>query len=541
MIKRLFGKTSSITAAAIILGVAGLLSRIFGVVRDRLLATTFGTGPTLDAYYAAFRIPDFVFNLLVLGALSAGFIPIFSEYLQKSKKEAWKLADAVFTLLAVSLIVISGLLFIFTPQLMKLLTPGFSADVLKNTVTLTRIMLFSPILLGLSSLFGGILQSFKHFFAYSFAPILYNVGIIIGILFFVKPFGINGLAWGVVFGALMHMIMQGAIAIKLGWRPKLVKFTGNLGIKEMVKLMGPRTATLAITQINLLVITVLASTLPSGRLAIFNLAQNLAYVPIGLFGISFAVASFPALSEYIAQKKEEKFTETIYKTLLQILFFLLPTLVLYTLLDEQFVRIIYGAGEFDWPSTLRTARTLLFLVPGIFAQSLLPLFARAYYAQKNTKYPLFAALTGLIVNAVLAIIFAKTHGVIGLAFAFSSASIIQLLVLILNKSFLQYEHLFDIRKSVMEIIWAVIAMLIIVQLTKQLIGPSLNLLTGGGVLLHLLIPSVLGGAAYLLILRAQGSEQYWQFEEALKGKLLSVKNTLLPVVATGEEDDFFDN
>ena len=538
MITRIFRASNSIASAAVVLGLAGLFSRLLGVYRDRLLATTFGAGATLDVYYAAFRIPDFIFNLLVLGALSAGFIPVFSEYLNKSKEEAWRLAQAVLFVLFFVLIAVCALLFIFAPWLMQFLTPGFDQENITMTVGLTRIMLLSPILLGVSSVFGGILQSLKRFLAYSLAPIFYNLGIIFGIVVFVRFYGIDGLAWGVVMGSFLHLLMQLLVSYKLGWRWINLKFWQENGLVEVIRLMGPRTLALAITQINLVVITIIASGLQEGRLAIFTLAQNLAHVPIGLFGISFAVAAFPVLSSQYAEKKELAFSQTIYKTLTQILFFLFPSLVVFALLDEQIVRLVLGAGEFDWASTLLTARTLLYFIPGILAQALLPLFARAFYAQKNTRHPLYAAGVGLVLNAILGIWLAGLFGVIGLAMAFSLASLVQVILLMIWQfSKIPKTDVPNALSSTSFMFVASMAMLIAMQLVKHFSGPFLNLLTVKGVLVHFLLPMLVGGSVYFLVLKMFKAPEYLYFEEVFLNKIKSFRRVFLPVEGVGAEDD----
>ncbi len=233
MIRRIFsGKINSITIAAFLVAFSSLISRFLGIFRDRILAGEFGAGDTLDVYYAAFRIPDLIFNLLVLGALSAGFIPVLSLLIKKSKekknyednKKAWGFTNNLLNILGLSLLIVSVLGIFFAPALMKLVAPGFSPEKQKLTADLTRIMFLSPIFLGVSSILGGILQTFKRFFVYSLAPIVYNIGIIIGALYFVPLWGIHGLAWGVVLGAFMHMFIQLPMALKLGfrYRPQLI-------------------------------------------------------------------------------------------------------------------------------------------------------------------------------------------------------------------------------------------------------------------------------------------------------------------------------
>src|SRR4030043_784621 len=201
--------SNSINSAALIIAAAGILSRVLGLVRDRILAAKFGAGDTLDIYYAAFRVPDLIYNLLILGALSAAFIPVFTSLLAHEKKEeAWRLANGLLLLAILVLLFISGFFAIFTPFFMKFITPGFSGEKLSSVIKLTRIMFLSPIFLGISGIFGGILNSFKRFLIYSIAPLFYNLGIIIGALFFAPAFGPIGLAWGVILGAFLHMAIQ---------------------------------------------------------------------------------------------------------------------------------------------------------------------------------------------------------------------------------------------------------------------------------------------------------------------------------------------
>lgn len=432
MIRKLLNSTTaSITSAAFMIGAASLLSRLLGVLRDRVFASQFGAGDILDAYYAAFRVPDFVFNLLVLGALSAGFIPVFAEYLAKDKKkeDAFRLVNAVFQYLLFGLVILVAVLAFFAEPIMRFVTPGFDGEKFALTVTMTRIMLLSPLLLGVSSLFGGILQTYKQFFAYSLAPVFYNLGIIAGATLLVPRMGVTGLAWGVVLGAALHMLIQLPGAVHSGFRIRLFEDMNHKGLKELVRLMIPRTITLAITQVNLFVMTIIASTLAVGSLTIFNFANNLQYFPIGIFGISFAIAAFPTMSAAWASGKSDEYYEIFYKTFGKIALLLMPISALFVLVDEQIVRLILGAGEFDLKSTQITALTMSYFAISIFFQGAIPLLIRSYYAKKNTRFPLFAATLSMILNIVLSIEFSRLYGVAGLGLAFSLSSAVQFSIL----------------------------------------------------------------------------------------------------------------
>jgi putative peptidoglycan lipid II flippase len=348
MIKKFFNKEiNSITVAAVVVAGSSLVSRLLGVLRYSILARM-GAGQVLDVYYTAFRIPDFIFNIVVMGAITAGLVPVFSNLINDRKdgrltlfsndnKEAWKLVNNLLNLLLLSLAALSIIGFVFAKPLIKILAPGFSAEAIKQTADLTRIMFFSPILLGVSSIFGGVLQSFKRFFAYSLAPIFYNAGIIIGALFFVPVLGVYGLAWGVVFGAAMHMVIQMSGVFALNYKYKIFIELTDKNLRKILSMMVPRTLTLASTQINLIAITAIASTLISGSVAIFNLSNNLQYFPVGIFGISFAVAAFPALAA--AAWSKEKTINNFSATFRQILFFIVPSTGLFLTVRAQLTRL----------------------------------------------------------------------------------------------------------------------------------------------------------------------------------------------------------
>jgi len=429
MLRKLFNKQSkTITSAAILLGAASLVSRLLGILRDRVLAGEFGAGPELDMYYAAFRIPDLVFNLLVLGALSAGFIPVFTSYL-KTKKQAWELVNIVLNVMFVGLILVSGLLIFLAPWVVKLIAPGFDSLQLEITTVLTRIMFLSPIFLGISGIFGSVLQSFKRFFIYSLAPILYNIGIIIGALFFVPSLGIYGLAWGVVFGALMHMVVQSLAVISLGYKYQWSFNLNHKGLLKILKMMLPRVLGLVVIQINFLIVTIIGSTLAAGSIAVFNLANNIQSFPLGIFGISFAIAAFPSLSEFVKQKK--KFIDTLSLTIRQILFLIIPASALLIVLRAQVVRVILGSGRFDWEDTVLTLEALSLFAFSLFAQALILVLTRSFYAQHDSKTPFYTGLISAFANIVLAVMFIEPLGVAGLALAFSLSSILNFVLLTL--------------------------------------------------------------------------------------------------------------
>lgn len=399
--KKINSQAQSVTSAAIIIGGLSVVSRLFGILRDRILAGTFGAGDELDIYYAAFRLPDTVYNLLILGSVSAGLIPVFTSLIAKHKKEeAWNLINNILNILSLILVTTCLLLFLLSPWLIPLITPGFAQEKLSIVVNMSQIMFLSSFFLGLSAIFSSILQSFRKFFLYSLAPIFYNLGIIIGVLYLTKPFGIYGLAWGVVLGALMHMTIQLLPIFSVGFRYQPILNFWDKNVIKVTLMTLPRTLSLAISQINFFIITIVASTLATGSFAIFNLSNNLQNFPLGVFGVSFGVAALPILSSLAAENKMKDFINTFSVTFRQTIFFILPASALLYVLRAQIVRVILGFGNFDWRDTRLTAACLAIFCLGLFAQSTYPLVIRTFYALHNTKTPFFVGLITLIVNFI---------------------------------------------------------------------------------------------------------------------------------------------
>ncbi len=520
----------SVAAAALIISLAGVASRLLGLFRDRILAGQFGAGDTLDAYYAAFRIPDLIYNLMIVGALSAAFIPVFTQLITEDKEEqAWKLSSGILSLQIIVTGILSVFLVIFSPQLMHLVTPGYSGEKMELTVLLTRIMFLSPFLLGISGIFGGILVSFKKFLIYSLAPIFYNFGIIIGAVFFVKYFGPIGLGFGVVLGALLHMLVQ-LPSVKFSgfhFKPSLKEAWQDQNVRKVLKLMLPRTLTIAVSQINFTIITIFASTLAAGSLAVFNFANNIQSAPLGLFGISFSIAVFPTLSALAAKKKKTEFIGAFAKTFSQILFFVIPVSVFLVVLRAQTVRVLLGSGKFNWDNTIFTYQTLGLLALSLFAQSLLPLLTRAFYALQNTRTPLYIAIVSELLNLCLVVILIKDFGVLGLAVAFSVSSVVNMLLLtiFLRKQVGNIGGR-EIGRSTLQIIVASLAGGAAAQFGKYLVGTQGELDTFLAVLTQLIVAGGLGLAAFSLVAYYLHIPEFFQFTNSLTRKVFRSKKTI---------------
>lgn len=424
-----FEQNFSVSKAAFIVGLFALLSRAAGLLRDRLFAGTFGAGDTLDIYYAAFRIPDFIFNLLVLGTLSVAFIPVFTDLLSKDKTRAYKTANTVLNISFLIMSAICILLMFLAKPLTALLVPGFSADKLASTAALTRIFLASPVIFTVSNIFSSILNSQKKFFVANFAPVLYNLGIIFGLLALYPKFGMPGLGMGVILGALLHLFVQIPEAVRFGYSWSFKTDIKDPAVLKIFALFLPRILGVDNSQISLLVGSMVGSILASGSIAVFNLANNLQAVPLGVFAIATATAVFPFLSELFNKGDKRGFMHELYKAMEQILFFLIPFTILLLLFRAHLVRLVFGSGKFDWNDTILTFNTLGLFAISLFAQGLTPLFARAFYARHDTKTPVFTGILAMATNALLAYILGTRFGAPGMAAAFSAAAILNSIVL----------------------------------------------------------------------------------------------------------------
>lgn len=400
-------QTKNVTSAAGILAISALISGFLGLIRDRLLAGNFGAGPELDIYFAAFRIPDFIYMVLIAGGIVVAFLPLFSEYFSRDEKKAWQLTSNILNIFLFFLILLCLILFIFTPSLVKLIAPGFSPQQMSLTILLTRLMFLSPIFFGLSSIFSGILQYFNRFLVYGLCPILYNLGIIAGIIFLAPIFGILGVAMGVILGAFFHLAIQIPSAINCGFKYQSIFNFRDPGVKRVFKLMIPRTFGIAAFQTNFIVITAIASTLTTGSIAIFNLANNLQSFPAGIIGVSFAIAIFPALSRAWAEGKREEFIEKFYSVFRQIIFLTIPISLFIFIFRNLIVKIILEIGQFGVFDVKLTSACLGLFAFSIFAQSLIPLFTRAFFSWQDTKTPTLITIFAVALNIILA--FSLTH------------------------------------------------------------------------------------------------------------------------------------
>lgn len=398
-------KQTNILSAASIIMATVFASRTLGLVRDRLLTSRFSTSD-LGVYFASFRLPSLIFEILVLGAVSIAFIPVFSQYLVGGqKKEGFAVASSVINLASLILLILIVPLLVFTPSISGLLAPGFDSAQIAQMSFFTRILLVAQILpLLVGNFLTGILQSYKRFLLPALAPVVYNVGTIIGILFISPHLGLFGVVLGVVLGAFFFLAIQVPYVASLGYQHFLSLNFSHAGVKKVLQLAVPRTISLGIAQIDSTIDLILASTLGAASVTFFTFAQHLQLVPVGLFGMTIAQATLPTLSQY---KQIKAFKDTFLASWHQILFLVLPASVLLVTLRIPAVRLVFGADNFDWEATVLTGKTLSLFAVSLFAQASVHLFIRAFFSLQDSKTPVYTSAIAVIVNSVLSIVFIK--------------------------------------------------------------------------------------------------------------------------------------
>lgn len=502
-----FESTFHIGHATILIAVFTLLSRIAGFLRDVLLASRLGLSTGSDAYFTAFRLPDLVYNLLILGTLSVAFIPVFSEYLVKDKSKAFRIASSVMNISALGMACICLIILIFTDPLTKFIAPGFSVEQTELTVKLTRLMLISPLIFTISSVFSSVLVSMKKFLIVNLAPLLYNLGIIVGIVFFLPRFGMTGLAYGVILGALLHLCIQIPEALRYGFRWKPIIDYSDKGVQKIAKLFLPRVLGIDNSYINLIIVSVIGSTLLTGSITAYNYATNIQTVALGMFALSSAVAVFPLLSEYFAKHQIEQFINSLRHTIIRVLFFIIPFSILLLLLRAHIVRLLLGYGNCDWNCTITTFNTLGVLALGLVSQSLIPIFARAFYARHNTKTPVIIGFVGMVINGVFSYYLSNGLGIVGVALGFVIACTIQSIILFVflhrnlekESDAKEVMHVFSSSLITLssKILLSSLIMGLFTYTTLYLFAPILNTRTVVGIFAQSAIASATGGIVYL--------------------------------------------
>lgn len=414
MVKRWFSfmgrEIRGLHEAAYLLASFAFLSLILALIRDKLLAYTFGAGHALDVYFAAFRIPDLIFATVGSLVSASILLPYFIERFETSKEDGRSFSSGIFTVFFSIMIVTSVVAFFSAPWLVPKLLPGFAHDVaLPELIISMRIMLLSPFLLGLSNLFSSLTQMNHRFLVYAASPVVYNAGIIGGVLIGYPLFGITGLAWGVAGGALLHMGIQIPFLLSEKLMPVFTLRIAWADIEKIVFSALPRTFTLSANQLASFVLISLASLMSVGSISVFNFAYNLQSVSLSLIGASYSSAVFPTLSRMLFKGHIDEFKEKMIASAQHIIFWSMPITILFVVLRAQIVRTVLGAGRFNWADTRLTAAMLAIFAVSTIGQSLIVLFVRSFYAEGKTAKP-------LVINAISAVFIIATGYLLDKAF-----------------------------------------------------------------------------------------------------------------------------
>ncbi len=426
-------ENSRVIKAAGVVGAATLVSRILGFFRDAVIAWFLGAGFSSDAFIAAFRIPNLMRRLFAEGSLSSAFIPVFTEYLvQRGQAEAFCLARSAFRLLSVVLIIVTVVGMGLSPWIVRIVAPGFAAEKLSLTVSLTRLMFPYLFFVGLVALCMGILNVLGHFAAPAFAPALLNLAIIGGVLFISPALDtpVFGLAFGVLIGGLLQLVLQLPVLTHKGFyfwqKAKLV----HAGLKRVGTLLPPIILGGAVYQINIVVGTLLGSLLPEGSVTYLYFADRLVQFPLGIFAMAAATAVLPSLSRQAATRKFDDLRSTFAQALKLVFFISIPAMVGLILLREPVVALLFQRGEFDAAATQLTAQALLYYALGLGAFSAVKIVTATFFALQDTRTPVLTAIVSIMANIILGIVLMKplAHG--GLALATSLASMLNLVLLV---------------------------------------------------------------------------------------------------------------
>jgi putative peptidoglycan lipid II flippase len=433
---------TSILSAAFIILAATIASAVFGLLKNRVLGAYFINGQysyavgdtthyLLESYWVAFRIPEFAYQLIILGAVSSAFLPLFTQLYKDEKSEAFNLANQAMLILFGIFGLAGVVIGVWADGFVNLITgPGFDQTQHALAVEMTRIMMLAQVLFALSGFFSAMLQSAKRFIIPAFSPVMYNVGIILMVIFAHRQLGLPAAAWGTVLGAFLHMIIQLPLAWKLGWRLDLWPRWRRADLLHLTKTAGPRTLTMGLNQLNLLAITFFTTTVGGLSLTLVTYAQALMSVPIRFFGASIGQAALPFLSA--SHDDLEGFRSTTFRSLRQIAFFAAPASVLLLVLRVPIVRLAYGTHDLPWRATLLTAETLGFLSLSVAPQAATHLLIRAFYALNNTVTPFLVSIFYFLATLFLGwlLVIQLQLGLKGIAIALTVTGTLEMFLLL---------------------------------------------------------------------------------------------------------------
>lgn len=439
---RLFSSRSGVIGAVLLIGLSFLGSRLLGAGRAVVIADQYGATVELDAFWVAMRLPDLVFQLLAGATLASAFIPVYARVLQdRGERAAWRLASIVLNWILLGTIALAAIVFFAAEWIVPALAPGLGEDsgiqdaVIDDAIFLTRVLLLSPILFAVSGMLTGMLHARRHFLLPAISPMLYNLAIILGALLLPEELGVEALVIGVIAGSGLHLMIQlPALSSALS------RSGGGLGpyfslrdveVREVLRLMGPRTLGLAAAQINLIVLTFFGSLVGDSSISALNFAWLLLMFPVGIFGISLATAVFPSLAEQAASGGPSAVRGMVSRTLRFTLFLAVPATVGMLLLRESIVATLLEHGAFDAAASDLVSDALLFYSIGLFAHAAIEIVSRGFYVLGDTRTPVALAVSSMLLNIMLSALLVGSLELKGLALALSVSAIAEFVFLFL--------------------------------------------------------------------------------------------------------------
>ncbi len=426
----IFTQQSSIISSTMILSGMIFLSAIAGFIRYRILVAYFTT-ENLDTYFAAFRIPDLVFEIMINGALSTTFIPFFIEYQKKSKEQS-NIISSIINVVSLVLFAFILLLLLFLRPIISIITPGFDATKTQEIVNYSRLLLLGQLpFLVLGNFLTGISQARRTFWLPALAPIVYNISVIVFTLFFAPKLHLYAPIMGVIVGAFLFFVIQLPVVILQQFKYQFV--IGHFKIAwRFFKTAAPRILTIIVAQIEATIDLTLATFLGSGAYTVFYFAQHLQLLPISIIGIAYGQASLPYLTDMYQEKKYTEFKNVIVDSLLNIFFLTIPAATFFILGRTAIVRLFFGGDKFDWDATVLTAVTLSYFALSMPLHSVYYFLTRCFYAIFDTRTPFYISVAAIVTNASLSALFTLYFKlpVWSLALAFSIAMSLHVLFLI---------------------------------------------------------------------------------------------------------------
>ena len=417
--------------SAAIVAIAYVLSRVLGLFREMILARKFGTTPDMDAYVAAFRIPDLLFLVVMSGAFGAAFIPVFAGFIDRNDRErASRLASSMLTWTGLGILVLSAIAFVLADPLTNLVAPGYDSYSHNLTVELMRPLLLSPVFLGLAIACKGILEAQNQFAWPAFAPVLYNIAIIVAAYFFADEFGIHAVVWGVIIGAVLQLVLQAPAVIRTGlvFKPTLDRTVD--GLSEVLRLLGPRVVGLAAFQLNFIFVSAFASVLGAQYVSGLNYAWLLLMLPHGVLALSLSTVAFPSLAALFSRGDRDSFARLLDRTMRPLLFLSIPASVGLVMIGRAVITLIFEGGQFTSQSTDIVSSAFRWFALGLVGYGLTEIVTRVFYAMKDTRTPVITTILTIILNIILCRLLMDSLGVEGLAISLTITTAAEAIIML---------------------------------------------------------------------------------------------------------------